>query len=157
MTFTTCSLTVSMLLWWQSRHTHLGIPTGQFHLNALQHIHFGPLQLGQFNCSCYSTPFNIKHKNKQVISLSHPAEKSPYSSLTCDMLNAFLTLKICLTFYYYSSCGPGPEKLFEWKGSHLFFIYINTSRLEVVPLTSTRLIQELSRVLKLFIYDKQHL
>lgn len=36
------------LLWWQSGHTHLGIPTAQFHLSALQHIYFGPLQFGRF-------------------------------------------------------------------------------------------------------------
>lgn len=41
-------------------------------------------------CSYYSTPFNIKPKNKLVISLSYPAEKPPYSSLTCDMSNVFL-------------------------------------------------------------------
>lgn len=90
MTSTTCSLTVSMLLWWQSRHTHLGIPTAQFHLNALKRIHFGPLQFGRFYSLLLFNAFQYQTQNKQVISLSYPAEKSPYSSLTCDMLKAFL-------------------------------------------------------------------
>lgn len=83
-------------------------PTSGFPLHSFISVLYSKSILVHFSlvdsiCSCYSTPFNIKHKNKQAISLSYPAEKSSYSSLTCDVESFPDTLKIGLTFYHFSS------------------------------------------------------
>lgn len=54
------SHSVNAIVMWQSRHTHFGIPTAQFHLIALTHIHLGPLQLGPFYLLLLFIPFKYK-------------------------------------------------------------------------------------------------
>lgn len=56
----TCSHSVNAIVMWQSRHTHLRIPTADFHLNALKYIHFGPLQFGPFYLLLLFNAFQYK-------------------------------------------------------------------------------------------------